>query len=201
MSLISLINRLTNSTDEFESFLSSDQSLIFSDGNHIEEWSIELTVGQLWGNVSKDSPVAMYQVKDSVNIPAKSSVMIEVEEEIRIPNNIYGLIVPKGSLLLDNGIMMATTKIEPRFYGKLRILFFNTTNRKKTLPLGTIIASTVFFSTDLTITSQQPRSRRSVIETQKSFLKSFFDFSQINYQWLVTTVLALFALIISIWGK
>ena len=200
MSLISLKSRLTKNTDEFERYLSSDQSLIFSSSDHEEEWSIELTVGRLWGNVSKESPVAMYEVHEDVGIPAKSSVIIEVNEELRIPNNIYGLIVPKGSLLLDNGILMATTKIEPRYFGKLRILFFNTTNRKKTLNKGSVIASTIFFRTDITLASQQPRTRKDVVATQPSFIKSFFDFSKVNYQWFFTTLIALAALIVSIWG-
>ncbi len=96
----------------------------------------------------------MYEIKNGkVNIPAKNSIAVQTAESFIVPRNMYGLILPKGSLLLQQGVLMGSTKIEPLFNGKLKILLYNTSNKKISLKKGEFIASAIFLRTEKAIDS------------------------------------------------
>ena len=56
--------------------------------------------------------------------------------------------MPSGRVLLKKGILIPTTKIEPSYEGYLKLLLFNTTNRKVHLDLEEKAISIIFFSMD-----------------------------------------------------
>src|SRR5690606_992918 len=83
-------------------------------------------------------------------IRAHGSIVVEAAEEIWIPNNRYGILVPTGSMFLSRGILIAPAKIEPAFRGRMKLRLFNTTSKKTIVKKGEKLGSAVFFQTEST---------------------------------------------------
>lgn len=198
MSLINIDNRTTKSVADFEKYISSVSSLVFTNAEKIEEWAIELTVGDLFSPEAGKEPQKMIYINNEISISPQTSLIIEVKEELRIPNNIYGLILPKGTLLLEHGILMASTKIESRYQGKLRILLYNTTKKKKYLKKKDVVGSCIFFETNVTLFGQSLKNRPAPIRTEYSIKIKIIQFLKNEYKWIAPTILALAALGVSI---
>lgn len=98
MSLIHVGKRTTTSAQDFDTARLSDRSLILIDAaTAVEHWSIELTVGTNWSSRYDDTDNAMFAIpEDGIVIAAGQSVVVEVAEAMRMPHNLYGLIVPTG---------------------------------------------------------------------------------------------------------
>lgn len=184
MSVVFIRARHTAKADEFDRLRKSDASLLLTDAATIEDFSIELTLGGLYDNELSEPRPIMYAIEgDTMLLPSGSSAVVEVAECIRVPNNMYGLVMPKGQILLEQGILMASTKIEPSFNGRLRLLLFNTSRTRRTLRKGAVIASAVFYRTEKTLIGDQLTSREPVIQRRVGVLKSLSDFvrSDIRY--------------------
>ena len=134
MSVISLEERITTDLAEFEKLKKSDQSRIFCRADKIEPFAIVLTLGDQWAaNISRSDP-AMYAIEgNEIEIPSLSSVVVEVEETLILPFNIYGIITQKGAAFLEDGLILAAGKVDPSFSGKLQVLIFNTTKSSRIL--------------------------------------------------------------------
>jgi|APLak6261664640_1056046.scaffolds.fasta_scaffold15230_1 deoxycytidine triphosphate deaminase len=163
MSLINIKNRVTSDEKIFDSNSFSDQSFLFlkDSNNHvIESFSLELTLGNGWADRYSDKERSLIEIDDEngIEIAKKGSVVVEVGEDINMPHNLYGIIVPTGSLFLSKGILIAPSKIEPSFNGKMKLRLFNTSNDKFILKKKDKLASAIFFSTD--VTEHQPEIKK-----------------------------------------
>jgi dCTP deaminase len=74
------------------------------------------------------------------------AVVVETLEEVEFPISLFGVIVPKVSLLHD-GISNTTSKIDPGYRGRLYITIFNLGMRPITLVRGRKICSLLVFRT------------------------------------------------------
>ncbi len=150
MSLIAIKDRTTAEDEEYRNLERSNASVVYiRSAEKIEKFSIELSIGDGWAYKLAGGDARMYAIKnEKVNIPARKSIAIQTAESFIMPSNMYGLIVPKGSLLLQRGVIMGSTKIDPLFNGKLKILLYNTTNKKISLKQGEFIASAIFLRTE-----------------------------------------------------
>jgi hypothetical protein len=83
-------------------------------------------------------------------IQRHGSIVVEVAEQLQVPHNRYGLVMPTGSLFLTRGIVFAPAKVEPAFADKLKLRLFNTTQKPVTLKKGEKLASVVFLPTEST---------------------------------------------------
>lgn len=157
MAVVSLKNRLTNNITDFESYKKSNESLIFSDSiNSPDNFSIDFTIGERWAEYAAfNSTPVFYNVNNYVEIKPKDSIIVVTKEKILIPYNIYGIIMPTGSLFINYGIFCNTAKIEPGYADKLFLLLYNSTNSIQKLNIGDKIASAIFFNTDLTIDAKE----------------------------------------------
>jgi deoxycytidine triphosphate deaminase len=175
MAIVSLLDRITQDQNKFESFKLSDASLIFCDAKTVEPFSVVLTVGDQWaGNISRSDP-AMYLIERGIiNIPPLSSVVIEVNETLSVPYNVFGIIMQKGSAFLEDGLILASGKVDPSFSGQIQLLIFNSTRKKKTLNQGDEIANLFFFRTDTTIKSNLFQSK------QKARVKKYGYFGRMR---------------------
>lgn len=174
MSVAIIIERITEDKKKFEELKTSNRSFIYSDAKVIDEFSVELTIGDKWGEISKDGNVKLYEIDEGkIELSPNKSLIVEVGEFMTIPNNLYGIIMPKGHLLFNKGIYIASTKVEPGFEGKLALLLHNSSGRKQTLNKGHVIASTVFFCTERTL-KVVDRGGRSDIKDYTSKRKPFF---------------------------
>lgn len=93
----------------------------------------------------------MIKIGDSITVGGRASIVVEVAEEIRVPYNRYGIVLPTGSLFLTQGLLIASAKVEPAFNGRLKLRLFNTTDKKIKLIKGRKLGSVIFFSTESTI--------------------------------------------------
>jgi deoxycytidine triphosphate deaminase len=153
MSVVQLKDRITNSPEEFTRFSSSTNSQIFTTAEHsaIENFSIEISLGEGWNDNYSDADVGLRKIDKFIIVPRGGSIVVEIAEEIRVPFNKYGLVLPTGSLFLAQGILIASAKVEPAFCGRLKLRLFNTTAKKVTLVKGRKLGSVIFFSTESTM--------------------------------------------------
>jgi len=153
MSLIHIKDRKTTSEFEFNEQKSSQASLLLvNEEAKFDSFSLELTVGTAWAKVFSKIQKSLIQIdSNGIRIGRHDSIVIEVAEEIHVPNNMYGILVPTGSLFLGLGILIAPAKIEPGYSGKLTLRLFNTTSEKYILKAGHKLGSAIFFPTDTTL--------------------------------------------------
>ncbi|MDT8759745.1 hypothetical protein MZO42_13665 [Sphingomonas psychrotolerans] len=152
MSVIDVKGRTTSSHEDFDSNKASDRSLILIEqSTNVESFSIELTLGASWSERYSNAANGMFGIPtEGIVLKPSSSVVVEVAETITVPFNMYGLVIPTGSLFLDRGIIIAAAKIEPSFSGKLKLRLVNTTGERHRLTPGLKVASAIFYSTEQT---------------------------------------------------
>jgi deoxycytidine triphosphate deaminase len=152
MTVAHIPSRKTVSEQEYASHKGTDSSLVLLiDESAVENFSIELTVGNLWSD-RYDKTGEMIEIdSDGLTLPPRGSIVVEVAELIGLPFNLYGLVIPTGSLFLDRGIIIAAAKVEPAFKGRLKLRLVNTTAERRPLAKGQKVASVVLFSTDETM--------------------------------------------------
>lgn len=152
MSVLQVRGRTTNSEEDFNAFALSSNSCIFTNAeeNNVEEFSIELTLGEGWNDSYSESDKNLRRINGAIAIRGHGSIVVEVQEEIRVPHNRYGIVLPTGSLFLSRGIIIAPAKVELAFIGKLKLRMYNTTNQKISLEKGSKLGSVIFFSTEST---------------------------------------------------
>ena len=154
MSLVHIKSRITDNEKTFQDFSSSDQSNLYladSKNCQVESFSLELTLGDGWSDRYSENETQLKSINDDgIKIARHGSVVVEVREDIKVPHNLYGILVPTGSLFLGKGILIAPSKIEPSFKGKLKLRLFNTSNEIFCLQKKVKLASAIFFSTDVT---------------------------------------------------
>lgn len=152
MSVLQIKGRTTNSQPDFDTFALSSNSCIFTTATepNIEEFSIELTLGEGWNDNYSAHDRNLRRIEDGIMVRGHGSIVVEIQEEIRVPHNRYGIVLPTGSLFLSRGILITPAKVEPAFCGKLKLRIFNTTHQKIFLKKGEKLGSVIFFSTEST---------------------------------------------------
>lgn len=177
MGVLSLSGKHTNCNEVFEANKKSDASLLYSDAENIEEFSVELSVGDQWAQDLTKEKAIMYAIEgDEISIKPQSSIVLEVKENFQVPFNMYGLVLQTGSIFLEQGILIGAGKIEPSFDGKLRILIYNTSRTKRTLQKGQKIASAIFMRTDKTIKASIYKDNRESVQKKRGLLAKMLAF-------------------------
>lgn len=152
MPVVKIKGRTTSSEDIFSANNQSANSLIYTSADNacLEEFSIELTVGEGWNEKYSPENKNLIQVEKEIILRGHGSIVVEVAEEIRVPHNRYGIVLPTGSLFLARGVLIAAAKVEPAFNGKLKVRMYNTTGRKVRIAKGAKVGSIVFMATEST---------------------------------------------------
>lgn len=171
MGILSLSNKHTSCNEIFEQNKKSDASMIYSDASKVEEFSIELSVGDQWAeDISKEKAI-MYAIEnEEISIKPQTSIVLEIKEDLHVPFNMYGLVLQTGSVFLEQGILIGSGKIEPSFNGKLRLLIFNTSKTKRVLKKGQKIASAIFMRTDKTIKAPIYNHSRDSVQKNRGII-------------------------------
>lgn len=168
MAVIHIRGRVTADERKFNENAFSDKSLLLLDRPQApENFSVELTVGEGWSEKYSQTNNHMHRVSpdEKIEIRRHGSIVVEVGEQIRVPHNMYGVVVPTGSLFLDRGVIIAAAKVEPSFEGRLKLRLVNTTDRKVLLSAGDKVASIIFFATE--ITKHQPTVEKRAYRDSK----------------------------------
>ena len=195
MSVIHIQKRITTDQKDFEENSSSDRSLLWlSEMASVEAFSIDLKVGDQWSEKYGPTSNEMHTIGDEgMRIQRHESIVVTAAENIRVPHNMYGVLVPTGSLFLDKGIMIAPAKVEPSFAGNLKLRLFNTTSLKHTLKKGDKLGSVIFFSTETT-QFQKPVTKNSILVSKPvSITTRVSQWFKKNTNQLITWLIGLFS--------
>lgn len=178
MTVLSLRNRITDNPGHFDANRRSDQSLILVEpmpSDHAErvrrgapfcdrDLEINLTVGARWASfLAADRPQMLSIDEHALQIAPFDAVVIETEQQLSIPNNVFGVVFPKSGLVHRTGLAPLTTKIDPTFVGRPLILVQNLSNTKRTLTRGDRLASVAFLHVGDTVVA--PRSPQTPLES------------------------------------
>ncbi|HGM6348526.1 TPA: hypothetical protein ACKP8H_002774 [Serratia marcescens] len=162
MSIIHLKSRTTTNSNDFERNKKSFNSKLFlcyederSNPNrnnvHIDEFSLDLTLGNSWNENYSYNDKGLFIIENGkISIPARTSVVVTVRETMKVPNNIFGIVMSTGSIFLQDGIQSPSAKIEPGYSGTLKLRLVNYSAKKVELTKGQKIGSAIFFQTDHT---------------------------------------------------
>jgi len=177
MSVLQFKGRTTQSQQDFDHFNLSTDSLIFTNAHEsgIENYSLEITLGEGWNESYSEENKRLIKIDDKIKIGRHGSIVVESFEEIRMPHNKYGVVLPTGSMFLSNGILIAPAKIEPSFHGRLKLRLFNTTGHAVSLRKQTKLASVIFFSTENTSIHTVTYRKSDISEPRPS---KFIDFKR-----------------------
>lgn len=144
--------RIASSEDEYAQFSKSAHSLILAENGTAAEFEVSLTFGSVVSVQHPASNDTFVNVDaDGFVLKGKGIATVETRERISVPHNLFGIIFPKGTLAHRYGIVVPTTKVDPGFSGKLRILLVNHSQKSKQIKPDEIIASLSFFSTNHTV--------------------------------------------------
>lgn len=135
-----------------------------------EKVSVDLSVGVLY---QRSGDTDWLEIKKSVVLQPSSCVIIETQESISMPNNIFGMLSTKGSIG-GKGIITANTKLDPLFVGKLRIPVFNVSGRKVELQIGQSFCSMSFWRTEAPIVGSETRTAIKTQAKTEGWLRDFW---------------------------
>ncbi|WP_010205589.1 hypothetical protein [Pseudomonas syringae group genomosp. 3] len=168
MSVLQVKGRTTSKYSEFTAASQSSNSLIYTTAleQHIEAFSLELSVGDGWNENYSENDRSLWGIGDSITLKGHDSIVVEAAQEMSMPHNRYGIVLPTGSLFLSRGVLVASAKVEPAFAGKLKLRIYNTTNRTIKLEKGEKLGSVIFFSTEST-QPHTPITRSSEISKKR----------------------------------
>lgn len=145
MSVVDLETRLTKNWDDYNSNLKSSDSLIFIDPHNynIDDGpsSIDLTVGKRF--FFHDHGQHFTITDEGVYIEPFNSLLIETEQRVCLPLNIFGIVIGKGHQIFQ-GTFISSGKINPGFNGKLNIGLYNGSRKRIHIKTGQPLCSCVF---------------------------------------------------------
>lgn len=200
MGVIDLNIRLTDSWDSFNDNLKSSDSLIYIEPkNYLSDdkpSSIDLTVGEkcffLKDNKYYDFP------EDGIHVKAFTSILVESEQKLGLPYNIFGLVTGKGNKIFQ-GTFISTGKINPGFNGKLKIGLFNGSDKSITIKKGDPLCTCVFFEMESSMTAPHKSYEDNFQKANyfKTSLQSFKSWS-LNNKDVILMITTFTALIFSI---
>lgn len=108
-----------------------------SDNEHV---TTDLHVGDRFNTPGDSMPYSFgnYQV-----IKPGRCIVVFTREKIAVPDGVFGFICARGSLTFQ-GLMVASTKIDPLFYGHLGVAVFNAGTKPVKLNAGDAFCSVAF---------------------------------------------------------
>lgn len=125
--------------------------------------------------------------------PSECTVL-ETEEEIRLGANAFGLICSKGTLSAQ-GLLVANTKIDPHFQGRLRIPVYNAGTNPITITKQMPFCSVVFteMKTSVTGGARTPPGFRPSGRSQAQVVVDFLRMHAVGVVLAVMTLLGTLA--------
>jgi deoxycytidine triphosphate deaminase len=141
------------------------------DNSSKEQVSVDLAVGDLF---QKSGSVEWRSIKEKITINPGHCVLIQTKENISMPNNVFGLLATKGNIGAK-GLIIANTKLDPLFRGKLNIPVYNVSNKKIELKQDQKYCSISFWVTKHAVTGTKTRSAVKIQPSDTSPIYDFFS--------------------------
>jgi len=202
VSIVDLQNRLTTNYDDFYKLNKSSDSLVYVKGTILIDdgpATLDLSVGDSWfdctNNTYYEIPLGGFSLKSG------TSAVIETEQTIGMPANVFGLVTGKGTYIFK-GIQISSCKIDPGFCSTLRIGLYNAGQQTVSFQRGDAFCSCCFFELEShvdapsrrdTLVPKNPPTRFPTRQKIATYLKK-------EWRWLLTLALSILAFIVAIWG-
>lgn len=142
--LVNLKNHITSDWHDYNSHITDSESKLYVRGKIIFDndgpESLNLTVGDKYFLNGK--PIKI--VKDGIKVPSGKSIVLETEQQLAVPHNMFGVITGIGVNIFRNGFV-STGKIDPGFKGKLKLGYFNGNTSAIIFKSGDLIACCSFW--------------------------------------------------------
>lgn len=199
MAIVNLSKRLTTDFEDYGQYIKSSDSFIYEADKYPTDESgpdcLTLTVGNCWYDQVRYIEI---DPKRGIKVRPHTGVVIETNEEIALPLNIYGLIFGAGSNIYK-GIFISGGKIDPGFNGKLRIGYYNTSNESINLKTGDKLGYAIFLSSE---SDQGTRSKRLGVQAPVlpalKWNKRLSRWLKRNFYQIITSCIAIASLIVAI---
>jgi deoxycytidine triphosphate deaminase len=200
MSVINLRHRLTTDLQEFERHKKSSDSLIYVD-RPIEPGdgaaSLDLTVGEgeFHGRTN-----AYYRIgDDGVSLKPGESCVVETAETISVPPNAFGLVTGIGKYIFW-GVLVSSGKMDPGFYGQLRIGLYNGGDEAAQFRKGEPFCTVCFLDSDSSLDAarKKPDLRPPRLLPKLPFAERLRIFALREWGWILSVSIALASLIVAI---
>lgn len=195
MTVTYLKARATDDPQRYEALRQSDQSLVYTPFPAVQEFEMSLSVGDVVAYRYPTGDRGFVPVPaEGIPLNAGASVTVEVAEDLSVPLNLFGIIFPKGTLAHAHGVFCPTTKIDPGFTGRLRLLIFNGSGHRIMLHKGQIVGVATFLRTDVTVRGPLAERKDKLEPQVQSRLTGFWRYLARNK----ATVLTMLGLGVSI---
>lgn len=203
MAVTYIRNRIAQDVEGYDKHSQSDGSLLLAKTADVSEFELSLTIGDVYAQRHPTDDSAFISLQDDqIVIAAHGSVTVEVAEDISVPLNLFGVIFPKGSLAHGHGVFVPTTKIDPGFSGRLRLLIVNASGRRMVLTKGQHLGSAVFLRTDATVRHPLVEKREKISPSVQGTGVRFLGMIRRNSGLLASIIIPLIGLLItfaSVW--
>lgn len=168
MSIVLLRSARTRKLAEFEAAAASDASLVLIDRrtpylneqgvdrDGAQNFEVDLRVGQAWAKDWQEDKPKYWAVPDKgIIIPPGATAIVEVDEQLRVPANRFGVVFPKARLAFRSGVWTETTKVDPTYSGYLKLFVHNYAKRNRVLMRGDVIASVLFLEANHAVSERR----------------------------------------------
>ncbi|QKZ15094.1 dCTP deaminase domain-containing protein [Spirosoma sp. KUDC1026] len=200
MAVVDLETRLTKDWKIYNSNLKSSDSLIYISPHidNIEDGpsSLDLSVGNKF--LFQDSGKYYIMPEDGVYIEPFSAILIETEQRICLPLNVFGIVIGKGHQIYQ-GTFISSGKINPGFQGKLNIGLYNGSRKKILIKKGQPLCSCVFFQMESNKTNplKDYDNNTQVNNTYTNRKQKIISYVKANKDWL-PIVISIVSILLSV---
>jgi deoxycytidine triphosphate deaminase len=167
--------------------------------------SYDLRVGRRFRDYRDKEPRTL-QKDGCIRIPPQTALIIRTEEEVQFPASLFGIILPKVSLL-HRGIANTPTKIDPGYKGYLLITTFNHGKRTVTLRHGERFCAMFVMKTDGSVIPYDKQGKDFEVEPTRKWWKGMREFLDRNnatintIHMIITIILMITTIVLAILYK
>jgi deoxycytidine triphosphate deaminase len=140
--------------------------------------SYDLRVGRRFRD-HRDKEPRTLQEGAFLKIPPQTALIVRTEEEVQFPPSLFGIILPKVSLL-QRGIANTPTKIDPGYKGYLLVTTFNHGKKTVTLQRGEQFCAMFVMTTEGDVVPYDKQGKDFEVEAGRSLWKAMRGFLDRN---------------------
>jgi deoxycytidine triphosphate deaminase len=115
--------------------------------SNLNQISYELSVGSEWISLRDPYQVRRLVPNETIAVAPHETILILTEEYVALPRTIAGLVVPRARKVFE-GSTLAATRVDPTWYGNLKIGFTNLSQYTTSLARGEKFCNLIFVRTE-----------------------------------------------------
>lgn len=196
--LVDLKKHITDDWDVYNDLLTDKESKLYIRGKIIFDndgpESLNLTVGDKY--IVNGKPIKI--AEDGIKVPSGKSIVLETEQQLAVPHNMFGMIAGVGVNIFRNGFV-SVGKIDPGFKGKLKLGYYNGNTNSITFKAGDLLACCSFWYMESSIkfSLEDYHSEPEAVMESINGLKYILIWLKKNWYSMLALIVAIFTLIVT----